>query len=257
MTASTTKNKGKRLLFSLIACLFWLGVWELASLAVGKELLLPSPRRTAVRLYTLAGTSSFWISAGTSLLRIAVGFLSGVAAGTLFAVLTAASRFLDSLLSPLGTVVRATPVASFILLALVWIQASNVPSFISFLMVTPIVWSALKTAILNTDRQLLEAAKVYRLGRLKTVRAVFLPSVLPTYTASLLTSLGLAWKSGIAAEVLCHPRQSIGIELYESKIYLETADLFAWTATVVLLSVGMEALFALLLKRTLAKGERA
>ena len=169
--------------------------------------------------------------------------------------MTSFSRMLDSLFSPVGTVIRATPVASFIILALVWLKASNVPSFISFLMVTPIVWGALKAAIENTDKSLLEAAKAYRLGFRKTVKMVYLPSVAPQYAAALITALGLAWKSGIAAEVLCHPKVSVGNMLYESKIYLETADLFAWTATVIILSVIMEKCFRVLLKRL--TGERS
>lgn len=253
MKASITKNKAVKIISVLISAVFWTALWEFLALAVDRELLLPSPVTTAKRLFELAGTLSFWKTAGMSLLRIAAGFLCGSLAGTLLAVLTAASKIFDTLFSPVGTVIRATPVASFIILALVWLKASNVPSFISFLMVTPIVWNALKTAISDTDRELLETARAYRIGIKKTVTMVYLPSVLPQYAAALITSLGLAWKSGVAAEVLCHPKLSVGTMLYESQIYLETADLFAWTAAVIMLSVIMEKSFDFLLKK-LTKG---
>lgn len=249
MKRSTTKNKLPLFLNILISAVFWTALWAFLAYLVDQELLLPSPAATLKRLIVLAGTSEFRSAAGMTLLRVLVGYLSGILAGTLLAVLTAASRPLNTLFSPLGTIIRATPVASFIILALVWIKASNVPSFISFLMVTPIVWSSLRTAILNTDPALLEAASAYRLGRLRTLRMVYLPAVLPQYAAAMITSLGLAWKSGVAAEVLCHPRLGIGTMLHESQIYLETADLFAWTATVILLSVAMEKCFGLLLKK--------
>ena len=250
MKASTTKNNLlKKIISALISTTFWVVLWEVLSLTVNRELLLPSPITTGKRLFELASTSVFWKTAGMSLLRIANGFLFGAVTGTLLAILTSASRILSSLFSPIGTVIRATPVASFIILALVWINSSNIPSFISFLMVTPIVWNALKAAILSTDKQLLEAAKAYKFGCFKTIRMVFLPSVAPQYAASLITSLGLAWKSGIAAEVLCHPKLSVGTKLYESQIYLETPDLFAWTSTIIVLSVIMEKVFALVLKR--------
>lgn len=249
MKAFTSKNKAVKIISVLISAVFWTALWEFLSLAVGRELLLPSPVTTVKRLFALAGTDIFWKTAGMSLLRIGAGFFCGSLAGTLLAVLTAASRTLDTLFSPLGSVIRATPVASFIILALVWIKATNVPSFISFLMVTPIVWNALKTAITDTDRELLEAARAYRIGMKKTVTMVYLPSILPQYAASLITSLGLAWKSGVAAEVLCHPKLSVGTMLYESQIYLETADLFAWTAAVIFLSVIMEKCFGIFLKK--------
>ncbi len=253
MKEFTTRNNLKKIISALVCAVLWTALWGLLSVIVDRELLLPSPLAVAKRLFALASEKSFWIISGMSLLRIVIGFALGAATGTFLAVLTSASRASDSFFSPIGSIIRATPVASFIILALVWIKAANVPSFISFLMVTPIVWSALKTAIKNTDKELLEAAKMYRLGFSKTVKMIYLPSVLPQYAASLLTSLGLAWKSGIAAEVLCHPKLSVGTMLYESQIYLETADLFAWTATVIILSVIMEKCFGALLKK-LMKG---
>ena len=246
---SITKDKLKKPLSVLAAVLFWLAVWYLLSLCVGSELLLPSPVKVVKRLCLLGATSEFWKITLSSVLRIALGFIGGVLAGTVFAVIGASSRHLDAILSPLGTVVRATPVASFIILALVWIKADKVPSFIAFLMVTPIVWGALKAEITSTDRKLLEAARVYRLSFFGTVKAVYLPHVLPGFTASVITSLGLSWKAGIAAEVLCTPDGAVGTMLYDSKVYLETVDLFAWTLTVIILSVIMEAVFKSLLRR--------
>ncbi len=256
MKAFTTNSKTSILLYIAISAVFWTALWALAAHLVGKELLLPSPLRTTTRLFQLAATADFWIAAGTSLLRIGIGFLAGVLAGTLLAIPTALLRPADALFSPLNTVVRATPVASFIILALVWIESGRVPSFIAFLMVTPIVWSSLKTAIRDVDPQLIEMSETYRMPLFRRIRLLYLPSVLPQYVASMVTALGLAWKSGIAAEVLCRPKHGIGTDLYESKIYLETTDLFAYTATVILLSVAMEFLFRAILRRFMGK-ERA
>ncbi len=255
-TTRSKKSKKQKLIYFLISTVFWTVLWVLLAKAVGNDLLLPSPLAVIKKLMSLASDSEFWITAGMSITRIAAGFLAGAIIGTLLAVLTAFSSPLDAVFSPVGTVIKATPVASFIILALIWIKAANVPSFISFLMVTPIVWSALKTAILNTDIKLLEAAKAYKLGVKKTLSAVYLPSVLPQYRASLITSLGLAWKAGVAAEVLCHPKLSVGNALYESQIYLETTELFAWTATVIILSVIMEKCFAMLIKRVTKGGAK-
>lgn len=252
MKESTTKSKLLKILNKIIAAVFWLAVWEVAALAVDRELLLPSPIRVIARLGELSLTLPFWRAAGASLLRVAQGYLAGVVAGTLFAVVTASSRIADGMLAPLNTVIRATPIASFIILALVWIKSSNVPSFISFLMVTPIVWSSLKTAILGCDRQLAEVTAVYKFGFLKKLRIYYIPSVLPHFAAAVTTSMGLAWKAGIAAEVLCIPKISIGRSLYESKLYLETADLFAWTAMIIILSVIMELVFKQLVKKITA-----
>ena len=85
-------------------------------------------------------------------------------------------------------------------------------------------------------------AFVFRLTRSQTLRFIDIPSVSPFFVAAATTGLGLAWKAGIAAEVLSTPRNSLGGLLYEAKIYLETPDLLAHTAVIILLSLLLEKL---------------
>ena len=236
----STLQKSVEIILTVVAvAAFWIGLWLLLSFRVNSELLLPSPVSVFRRLFALIGTAALWKATGSTILRILIGYISGIAAGTLLAALSAWSRHVSAFIAPVGRIIKATPVASFIILALVWIPANNIPSFIVFLLVTPIVWDSLRTALLSTDPDLLEMAKAYRFGRLRTVLHIYLPSSLGAYLSSILTALGLAWKSGIAAEVLCLPKLSIGRQLYESKIYLEMSDLFAWTTLVIILSVIM------------------
>ncbi len=224
---------------ALIA-LIYIAVWEAASLLVGKELLLPSPHATLFRLCSLLTKVDSWLYAGLTLLRIMSGYLLGVLAGVLLAVLTARSRFAEALLSPLRSIVKASPVTSFILLALLWLSSNVVPLFISFLMVLPMVWTATAEAILQTDVRLVEMGRVFGLSRWKIIQKIFVPSVLPQFLAACTTSLGFAWKSGVAAEIIALPTRSIGYRLYESKLRIETVDLFAWTLLIVALSMLLE-----------------
>lgn len=213
---------------------------------------MPSPLSVFRTLLELGAEAQFWKAAYLSLLRIFGGFAVGLVLGSLLAILTARFELADALFSPAIRIVRATPVASFIILALLWMGHSLVPAFMAMLMVMPVIWESLRAAILAVDPELLEMAFIYRFSSWKTLKLVYLPSVLSPYAASLTTALGLAWKSGIAAEVLCLPRLAIGINLYYSKIYLETPSLFAWTIVVVLLSLILERLFA----RLLLKGRK-
>ena len=234
--------------------LFWLALWWLAATyGVKQELLLPSPIRVLTRLGELAAERAFWIATLTSLCRIFGGILIATALGVLCGILTAHFRFLRELLSPILAIVKATPVASFIILALVWISRGKLPVFIAALMVLPIIWTNVEQGIRQIDPQLTEMAKVFRFSPTKRLLHITLPSVLPYFAAACKTSLGLAWKAGIAAEVLSTPQNSIGKELFESKTFMETTDLFAWTVTVILLSIGMEKLFFALLRLLLRK----
>ncbi|NCB63747.1 MAG: ABC transporter permease subunit [Clostridia bacterium] len=224
----------------LIPAAFWLLVWQIAAALVGKELLLPGPAVVAARLAALGATAAFWESAGLTLLRVFGGFAAGVVLAALLAAATAASRWADTLLAPAIRVARAVPVVSFILLVLLWVDKGQVPAVVSALMVLPVVWENTVRGIFQTDPALLELARAYRFGAGKTLRLVYVPSVRPYLVSACRTGLGLAWKSGVAAEVLCLPKIAVGTEIYRSKLYLETPDLFAWTVTVVALSLLLE-----------------
>ena len=232
-------SKRKILQTALIA-LIYLAIWEAVSLLVGKELLLPSPLSTLSRLAVLLTQGETWFYAGLTLLRIMTGYAVGVLLGVLLAVLTARSAFAEALLSPLRAIVKASPVTSFILLALLWLSSDMVPLVISVLMVVPMVWTATAEAILQTDPRLVEMGRLFGLTRWQIVKKIYVPSVLPQFLAACTTSLGFAWKSGVAAEIIALPQKSIGFMLYQSKLRIETVDLFAWTLLIVALSMLLE-----------------
>lgn len=222
--------------------MFWLAVWQVVSLVVDQVLLVPSPGVVLSTLIGLVRTTQFWQVAGWSLLRMGLGFVAGVLTGCLAAVITRRFRGADALLSPALRVVRAAPVASFVILALVWIPTGRLPAFIAFLMVVPVVWDAMSEGLRHPDLQLLEMAAVFRLGWWQTLRRVRIPSLLPYFTTACTTAMGLAWKSGVAAEVISRPALSIGGELQDAKVYLDTPVVFAWTITAVGLSLALERL---------------
>lgn len=244
MTTSTTRDKNTRLspALRLGAVAVWLLLWQLASMAVGLPLLLPSPLAVLLRLGQLCTGADFWLTVASSLLRILLGFLLGVLFGTALAGLCWRFRLIDALARPLLGVLKSTPVASFIILALVWVKTTWLATVISFIMVLPLIYANVREGIDSADRQLLEMAQVFRLSRRKTFRYCYLPAILPFFLSAISSALGFAWKSGIAAEVLGRPVRAIGSQIYDSKIYLETPDLFAWTLVVILLSVLLERL---------------
>lgn len=246
----------KKLLKNCIIAAFWLGLWSVLAIAVDKPLLLPGPWTVLKRLCELAATASFWTTTGKTLLRIGIGLLCAIPAGVLLAAATCRFRLLCELLSPLLTIIQSTPVASFILLLLIWLGRDILPSVIVALMVLPVVWQNITVGVQKTDSQLLEVAQIYRFPPLRTLYRVYVPSVSPYFFAACRTSLGLGWKAGVAAEVLTVPKGSIGQMLYESKLYLETVDLFAWTVTVILCSLIIEKLLAAAIGRMEKGGER-
>ena len=229
--------------------LFWLAVWQILSMIVNQEILLPSPASTLTALSGLFFKKRFYSAVSFSLLRIATGYILGILSGILFAVISYKSLIFRAVFSPVIKVIKSVPVASFIILAFVWFNSSVLPAFIAFLMVLPMIWTATLTGLMNIDNNYLELASVYRIGKLKTFFKIKLPLILPNLIATSLTALGFAWKSGIAAEVICRPISSLGNMLQEAKIYIEMPEVFAVTVVVVILSVILESLIKLLLRR--------
>ena len=239
----------------LIPLAFWLALWALAAAALRKELLLPSPWAVACALFAQMGTGAFWHSCLTSVGRILGGFGLGVLLGTGLGVVTARRRWCDRLFSPALRAVQTVPVVSFILLLFFWLPTGLIPTAVAALMGLPVVWRATRQGIAAADPALLEMAVHYRLSPWRTLRLARLPAALPAVAAGWETALGLCWKSGAAAEVLCQPKWGVGTQLQISKAYLDSPGLFAWTVVIVALSLGMEWLLRWAFRLWTGKGE--
>lgn len=232
----------------LWAAAFWLLVWQGASMALRVAyphggLLLASPLSAMTRLFELALTGAFWRTVGSSAVHILGGFLLSCALGIVLAALSARFRRVDELLAPLTAAVKAVPVASFTILALMWLSGRALALFISALAVFPPVYLGVLEGARAADRELLEMARVFRVPFWRRLRGIYLPQTLPYFRAAAGVGLGLCWKAGTAAEVIALCGGSIGERLYTAKIYFQTGDLFAWTAVIVLASALFERLF--------------
>ena len=238
-----------------IAVALALAVWQGEAMAVGMDLLLPSPWQVARRLWTVWQEPDFFPTVAFSLLRISGGFGLGLVLGVLLAVAAGRLRVLEILLWPYVTVIKSVPVASFIIICLIWLNTSQLAVFISFLMVFPAIYSNTLQGIRSADPALLEMARLYRVPFSRRLGYIYVPQVKPFLLSGCSVALGMSWKSGVAAEVIGVVGGSIGERLYESKVYFQTADLLAWTVVIVVCSVGFEKLVLWLLRRCFAAWE--
>lgn len=222
--------------------LVWVGLWWGLAVYMGQPLLLPTPWQVLERLGTLAATGTFWATCLATLGRVFLGGGAGIVLGVALAALCARFDWCAAIFAPAVKVIRATPVASFIILVWLWTGAVWVPVVIAALMAVPIAWSATWQGMGEVDPQLVELAAVYRFSKGKTLKLVYLPAMANALAGGVRSALGFAWKAGVAAEALCRPQAAMGTAIWNAKTYLETPDLFAWTAAVVLLSVAVEKL---------------
>ena len=220
------------------------------------DVLLVSPVRVVGRLFTLWREEDFFSTLFSSFSRIVLGFFAAFLLSGLLAMLACRFPALEILLRPYVVTVRAVPVASFIIIGLIWLTTGSLAVFISFLMVFPILYQNALQGLKSADPKLLEMARLYRVPRLRRLHMLYLPAVKPYLLSACSVALGMSWKAGVAAEVIGMVDGSIGEKLYYAKIYLDTCDLFAWTVVLVLASVIFEKAFLFLLKKLFAGSEK-
>lgn len=230
--------------------LFWLILWQAGAWIINNNILLVGPFEVIRALAALLRESGFWLSVSTSFAKISIGFLGAFLLGILLGWLAFQVPFLQEFLAPVMTFLKSVPVASFVILALIWAGSRNLSVLIAFLVVVPIIYVNTIAGLESTDPKLLEMARVFSITGWRKIRFLYWPALLPYLTSACRTALGMSWKSGVAAEVIGVPDNTIGEGLYMSKIYLDTAGLFAWTLVIILASGLFEQLFLLLLSQT-------
>jgi NitT/TauT family transport system permease protein len=238
----------KRFLHKLLVLLFWLAVWQAFYFLVQNEILIPAPRAVFARLGELIFIQSFWADILFTVFRVLLGVLLAVILGTVLGISSGLNRFFYELISPLVVAIKSTPIMSFIIVALVWFGSGNVPIFICFLIAFPIIWTNIWEGINNVDRKLLEMAKVYEVSGFKILRGIYLPQIKPYFISGLLTVIGLGWKATVTAEVISHPLRAIGSSLYNARVYINSVDLFAWTISIIGISLFLEKILIRLLE---------
>lgn len=234
--------------------LFWLFLWHGLSLLVHNRIFLVGPADTLAALWSQLQSAAFWQAIWFSFGRISLGFFLAFFAGLLTGSLSYIRPLIGEILSPAVHFMKSIPVASFVILALIWTGSKNLSIFIAFIVVFPMIHVNTIAGLVSTDPKLLEMARVFRVPALKKALYIYRTALCPYLLSACRTALGMGFKSGIAAEVIGVPDGSIGEGLYMAKIYLSTADLFAWTLTIIAVSVVFEKIFILILKKCAGKG---
>ena len=240
MKTSTTKSNFLKILRAFVVLLFWLFLWEILSLLIGNQFLLPNIKSTARELFLLLSDTDSYRFMLLTLLRVCFGLLLGIVLGVGLGILAHTSSIVHSLLSPFITVIRSTPVASFIVVLWVIFSGDVLSVFVAFLMVMPIIWQSTVDGFNSIDKSLEEVALIFRFGYMKRLRLIVFPALLKFLLPSIITSVGLAWKAEIAAEIIAYTKNSIGQEINDAKYFMETPRVFAWTVIVILFSIILE-----------------
>lgn len=233
----------------VLIIVFWLLLWQGASALVHNSILLAGPYEALLALISLGKTSGFWISILITFCKIALGFVIGLVTGILFAGLSHRFSLFREFITPPVSVIKSIPVASFVIMVIIWAGAPSLSTVISALVVFPMIYHNVLSGLDAAPVTITQMSRLFRFRFIDKARYVYFPSVLSHLQSAVLISSGMAFKSGIAAEVIGRPLNSVGNGLYLSKISLATPDLFAWTFCAVILAFIFEKLVSLVLRR--------
>ena len=234
--------------YSLII-VFWIGLWWAVSAIVNLPLILPSPIGVLLKLGQMSATSLFWRVMLISSVRVLIGIVISYMLAFLLALLCYRVKFLYDFFMPAISVIKTTPVTSFILIAFVLMHRDLIPGLIAALIVFPVVFSNTVEGMRAVHPELIETAKAYNLGLTDKVKCIWLPTLRPFMISAAGASVGLAIKAGVAAEVLICPEVSVGKYIFNAKQNMEYVELFAWTVAIVIFSYLLDIAFKLALKR--------
>lgn len=218
--------------------------WKLASVLVGREVILPAPERTAAELVHIVLSPLFVETVLVTLGRVAASFGAAFVAALGLGFCAGLTRVVEDALHAPVTVMRSVPTMGVILLSLIWLDSEGAPLLVCALVTFPIMYAAMVAAIRSVDEELVEMHRAYRVGLFRRMRHFYLPSVVPHVRAGMAVALGLNVKVMIAAEVLSQPARGIGTMFQIERARLNTPGVFAWCAIVVGIAATLDSILA-------------
>ena len=224
----------KKIIKKTLIILIWLIIWQLLALSVNISFIFPGPLDVMQALVGLIKTQEYYRIITASTLRIAVGFVISFMLGVVLGIISGRFGIIREFIEPVMQLFKTVPVTAFIILVLIWFNSQNAATIISFIITLPMIYSGTLSGITDCDIKLIQMSQVFRLGILRRLRYIYVPQVYPYIISSLKVAVGMCFKAGS--------------QMYYSKLYIMTADLFAWSITVVVVSFIAEKLCILVIE---------
>lgn len=237
----------------LLAVALLLGGWHILTL-FHEPFIVPSIKTVAVRFADILSTGKSWRTIGLTSWRLLAGLGLGVAAGSGLGILLGKNRTLREIFRPLLGLLQAVPPVSWLVMALIWFGFDGRPSiFIVALSALPSMTVNLVEGVSAIDPKLLEMGVIYRFSRIKRLRYIIVPSVLPYFRSGLRIAVGLGCKGVVMGEVLTTDT-GIGGAITDARQNIEPESVIAWTLVVVVMYYLLDLLTSASLR---GRGDRA
>lgn len=190
----------------ILSLVVFLGGWQLV-VPLLPTVLIPTPAEVAefmwdeIRGDTLAPQNLYKVFS-ISLQRLGVGFLLALVVGVPIGLAMGMSRAVNAALHDFVVVGLAIPSLLWALVTAMWFGLGYIsPVLTVFLAAIPFVIINVAEGVRDVPKPLLDMGSSYRVPRLRVVRHLVLPSLMPFFFASLRYGLANGWKGLVLAEV--------------------------------------------------------
>jgi sulfonate transport system permease protein len=227
--------------------------WQLgASTHLIPATKLAAPSTILATFWSLLSSGELLGDLAVSLTRVTIGVILGVAIGTALGLFAGLSRTGDDAVDPLMQGLRTLPYLGMAPLLILWFGIGEMPkiALVAFASAFP-VYMTLLGGIRSVDPKLLEAAKVFGLNRVQSIRAVILPGALAPALVGLRYALGAAWLSLVVSEQINADR-GIGHMIMDARDFLRTDIIVVGLLVYAILGLATDALVRLVERRALA-----
>ena len=203
-------------------------LWQAASGWLDSQ-ALPPPLAVFEVLVARIGDGEIPYHVGITLARVAVSFLVAMSIGVALGLLMGRQRWFDRLFDGWLILFLNIPALVTIILLYVWFGLVEIAAIAAVAInKIPNVVVTIREGARALERDYLEMAQVYRLGRLRTVRHVMLPQLFPYVIAAARSGLALIWKIVLVVELLGRG-DGVGFQLYTYFQLFDVASILAYT----------------------------
>lgn len=220
-------QKSKKRLAYFFSAATILFLWQILSLKINSDLILPKPSEVLKTIPALFFQKEFRLDFLFTFFRVIFAFFVSCVLGFFLGFVCAKSVFFKCFFEFPLQIIRTTPVIALILLALFWFDSFFLPIFAAILTSLPIVATCVQKGFSATSEKEKFMAKVFKIPKIKRFFRVDFPTCLPFFANSMDSVFGLCWKVAVAAEVMCLPKFAVGKTMINAQINLEISKVLA------------------------------
>lgn len=221
--------------YLFISLMILIASWQIIAVIVDKPIIIPTLVETLNAFFEIVSTDWFLVAVYSTVRRMILAFTVTLISAITLGMVAGFYEPFNYLFKPIITTFKAVPTMAVIILAIIWLDSELAPILVSFLVTFPLIYQNVVNGIQNIDPKLIEMVKLYKVGKAKTVKDVYLPSIQSYLMAGISTAVGLNVRIIIAAEVLSQPKISIGTAFQIERANLNTAGVFAWSMIAIII----------------------